>query len=190
VRNPPRTDTSTPRGARLERLQPIDSAPFREPSHRGFICLSIGLVWLLSLLPWRLWAYAPDLLLLVVVFWTLHEPRRVGLFTAFFLGLLMDVHDSTPMGVQALGYITAVYGTLALARRLRQFNALVQAVHMLLVLLLAKAVSHLSLAWLSTTWVGWTWAGAALLTAALWPLADLLLHMPQKRLDAATPGAV
>ena len=35
----------------------------------------------------------PDFLALVLVFWNVHQPRRVGVGVAFFFGLLMDVHQ-------------------------------------------------------------------------------------------------
>jgi len=178
-----------PRPSGLERLQPVDSAPFRQPSHPGFIWFTIGLTWLLSLLPWRLWEFAPNLLLLVIACWAVNEPLRVGLVTAFFFGILMDVHDGTHLGVQALGFLGAVYGALLLARRIRQFSAWVQALHLLPVFLLAETIRHLIQAWLTADWVGWDWAWSALLTAALWPLADMLLHMPQRRLDGTDHGS-
>jgi len=173
----------------LERLQPVDSAPFRQPSHAGFIWFTIVLTWLLSLLPWRSWELAPNLLLLVIACWAVNEPRHVGLFTAFFFGILMDVHDGTRLGVQALSFLITVYGTLTLARRIRRFHAWVQAVHLLPVFLLAEAVRRFVQAWLFADWAGWAWAGAMLLTVALWPLADMLLHIPQRRMDDADHGS-
>jgi len=161
----------------------VDSAPFRQPSHAGFIWFTIGLTWLLSLLPWRVWEAAPNLLLLVIACWAVNEPRRVGLSTAFLFGILMDVHDGSRLGVQALGYLIAVYGVLLLARRIRQFSAVVQAIHVLPVFILAEAVSRLAQAWLTAGWAGWDWVWSALATTALWPLADMLLHIPQRRLD-------
>jgi len=175
--------------SRLERLQPVDGAPFRQPSKPGFIWFTIGLTWLLSLLPWRLWEFAPNLLLLVIACWIVNEPRRVGLFTAFCFGILMDVHDGTPLGGQTLGFLLTVYGALLLTRRIRQFSPVVQAVHMLPVFLLAETISRLIRAWLSADWGGWQWVWAALLTAALWPLADFLLNMPQRRLHDADLGS-
>jgi len=178
-----------PRPSGLERLQPVDSAPFRQPSHPGFIWFTIGLTWLVSLLPWRSWEFAPNLLLLVIACWAVNEPRRVGLSTAFCFGILMDVHDGTRLGAQTLGFLVTVYGALLLARRIRQFSALAQAVHVLPVFMLAEAMSRLIRAWLSADWAGWQWAWATLLTVALWPLIDVLLHMPQRRLDDAEPGS-
>jgi len=171
----------------LERLRPVDSAPFRQPAHAVLVWGTIAFTWLLSLLPWRLWEFAPNLLLLVITCWAVNEPARVGLFTAFFFGLLMDVHDGTRLGVQGLSYIITVFGALLLARRIRHFSSVVQAVHMLPVFLLAEAIQRLAQSWLSAEWGGWAWTWSALLTAALWPLVDLLLHI--RRLDDRVPDA-
>ncbi|MEO6960121.1 MAG: rod shape-determining protein MreD [Burkholderiaceae bacterium] len=169
---------------------PIDVAPFKQPSNLGFIWCTIVLVWLISLLPWRLWQPAPDLLLLVIAFWCVNEPRRIGMLTAFVFGLLMDVHDAGLLGAQALTYTLVAYGAVTLTRRLLRFDVVVQAIHMLPVFIGAQIVSHLVHAWLVSEWAGWQWLWSALFTVALWPLADVLLHMPQRRLDEANPGSV
>src|SRR5690606_502934 len=74
-----------------------------------FVWGSIILVFLLSLLPWRLMDMAPDLLMLVLAFWAVHENRRVGMVSGFILGLLLDVHDGGPLGQHALTYVLVCY---------------------------------------------------------------------------------
>lgn len=178
------------RHSSLGSLMPIDTTPFKQPSNLWFIWCTIVLVWLVSLLPWRLWQPAPDLLLLVIAFWCVNEPRRVGMLTAFVFGLLMDVHDAGLLGAQALTYTLVAYGAVTLTRRLLRFDVVVQAIHMLPVFIGAQIASHLVHAWLVSEWAGWQWLWSALFTVALWPLADVLLHMPQRRLDEANPGSV
>lgn len=171
------------KGRGLSSLAPIDAKPFSVAAHPGFIWLTIVLVWMFSLLSWRSWEPAPDLLLLVVAYWCLNAPGRVGMVTAFVFGLLMDVHDGSLLGVHALTYTLAAYGTLALSRRMRHFNPVVQCVHMLPVFVVAKSASRLMEAWLAGEWLGWGWLWSALLMALLWPLVDVLLQMPQRRHD-------
>jgi len=186
--SPGRSGRPVQRRSSLSKLEPIDAAPFRRPSGWLFIWSTILLVWLISLLPWRLWHPAPDLLLLVILFWCLNEPGRIGLTTAFVFGLLMDVHDAGLLGEQALNYTLAAYGTIALSRRLQHFNALVQAVHILPVIVASEAVTRIAHAWLAGEWTDWTWVWSALFTAALWPLVDILLHLPQRRQDEIDAG--
>lgn len=174
----------------LSSLQPIDTAPFKRPSSLWFIWFTILLMWLVSLLPWRLWSSAPDLLLLVIAFWAVHEPQRVTMLTAFVFGLLMDVHDAGLLGGHALTYVMVSYGAVALHRRLTRFNAVVQAIHMLPVFLVAATLGNVVYAWLSGEWAGWHWLWSTLMTVALWPLAEFLLHLPQRRLDEADAGSV
>jgi rod shape-determining protein MreD len=52
-------------------------------------------------------AWLPDLLALVLVFWSVHQPLRVGVGAAFVFGLLMDVHQAALLGQHALAYTGA-----------------------------------------------------------------------------------
>lgn len=174
----------------LSSLQPIDSAPFKRPSHPLFVWGTLLLVWLISFLPWRLWQPSPDILLLVIAFWCLNEPQRVSMLTAFVFGLLMDVHDAGLLGEKALTYTLVAYGAIALARRLQRFGAVIQAIHLLPVFVFSEAASRLMHAWLAGEWAGWQWLWSSLLTVLLWPIVDVLLHMPQRRLDAVDSGSV
>ncbi len=174
----------------LTNLVPVDAAPFKRPSSLFFVWSTILVVWLVSLLPWRNWALVPDVLMLVIVFWSLHEPHRVSMLTAFVFGLLMDVHDAGLLGAQALAYVLVVYGTLVLSRRILRFNVVVQAIHLLPVFVLGPGLARLIHAWLMGSWAGWDWLWSALLTLLLWPLADVLLLMPQRRLDEADASTV
>lgn len=143
---------------------------------------SITVFFLLSLLPWRLMPMAPDLLMLVVVFWAVHEPRRVGMFTGFVLGLLIDVHDAGPLGQYALTYVLACYGAVVLQRRLLRFNLWRQALHMVPVFVLARVVTVLLSALVSGTWPGEAWLIGLALICALWVPIGWLLLLPGNRL--------
>lgn len=185
----PAAAPSAIRRSSLSSLEPIDSAPFRRPSSPVFVWISLLLVWLISLLPWRAWPTAPDLLLLVIVFWALNERRLVGMTVAFVFGLLMDVHDVGLLGAHVLAYVLATYGAILLHKRLQLFGSVVQAVHMLPVFVVSVMLSRLLQSWLMGDWPGWDWLWSALITAALWPVADILLHLPQRREDEINSGS-
>lgn len=159
------------------------------PARGAFVWTTLIVVWLASMLPWRLWSAAPDVMALVLAYWGAYESRRVGLVTAFVFGILLDVHDTALLGGHALTYVLAVYGAQFLQRRLQRFDLLGQAVHMLPVFLVAPLCTHLVIAWLGGYWPGWTWMLGALITAALWPVAGWVLQLPQRRLDDAESSA-
>lgn len=171
------------RRSSLTALQPIDSAPFKSPSGVFFVWFTLILMWLISLLPWRVWPIVPDVLLLVLAFWALHEPRKVNMLAGFVFGLLLDVHDGGLLGEQALAYTLVIYGVLLLSRRILRFNVVIQAIHLVPVFVVGPALARFAHAWVAGEWAGWAWLWSALLTVALWPLADVLLLIPQRRLD-------
>ncbi len=163
--------------------RPVGPNPIDHASSLFFVWMTLLGVWLLSLLPWRTWPMSPDLLLLVIVFWSLHDSRRVGLLIAFVFGLVMDVHDVGPLGLQALTYTLTVFGAQSLQRRLLRFELVSQALHLLPLFVVIKALGALLGAFLVSAWPGWSWSIGALLSAALWPLVAWVLLLPQHRLQ-------
>ena len=83
----------------------------------------------------------PDLLALVLVFWNVHQPRRVGVGVAFVFGLLMDVHDGAVLGQHALAYTLLSFFAITIHRRLLWFTVPSQAVQILPLFVAAHAVS-------------------------------------------------
>ena len=77
--------------------------PLLLPANPKFIAMSFVLALLLHMWLGLLgWYWLPDVLAIVMVFWTVHQPRRVGLVLAFLLGLALDVHESALLGQNAL----------------------------------------------------------------------------------------
>ena len=78
------------------------------PANPLFIWSSLILALALNMLQnmglWGRAAWVPDILALVLVFWSVHQPQRVGIGTAFFFGICMDVHQSALLGQHALAY--------------------------------------------------------------------------------------
>jgi len=175
-----RSRAAAPPVPRPRSVQPDDLAG---PAQPGFIWLTIIITWLASLLPWRLLPFAPELLLLVIAFWAVNEPNRIGMSVAFVFGLLMDVHDAGALGEHALAYTLTAYGGLRLHRRLVRFNVWGQAVHMLPVFVAAHLLATALHAWMFGAWPGWNGLAAISVTAVLWPLVGWLLQLPQRAHD-------
>ena len=71
-------------------IMPRGSNQLLLPVNPFFIALTLLLALGLNLLPFGRYPARPDMLALVLVFWNVHQPRRVGVGVAFFFGLLMD----------------------------------------------------------------------------------------------------
>jgi rod shape-determining protein MreD len=151
------------------------------PARPWFIALSLLLALLASLLPLGRTPWMPDWLALVLVFWSVHQPRRVGVFTAFVLGLVMDVQQAALLGQHALAYALLSFGAVALHRRLRWFELPGQVLHVLPLFLLGQLVMLLVGLAAGGLFPGWTLWLAPLAQTLLWPLATLTLLAPQRR---------
>lgn len=151
------------------------------PAKPLFIALTLALAFCSNLLPMGQMPAAPDLLALVLVFWNVHQPRRVGVGVAFLLGLLVDVNDGAVLGQHALAYTLLSYLAIAVHRRLLWFRLLEQALQILPLFVVAMLVSLASRMAVGGNFPGWTLVLSPLLEAALWPLATLLLLAPQRR---------
>ena len=112
------------------------------PSSWRRILGTLTLAVLLEQLPWSGWALVarPDFVLVGVLFWTLHQPARIGFGTAFFLGLLADFQDGAVFGQHAIAYVIGVYLVLYLRLRLLQFDPHRQAAQMFPILLGVQTV--------------------------------------------------
>jgi rod shape-determining protein MreD len=123
----------------------------------------------------------PDFVALVLVFWNVHQPLRVGVGLAFLFGLAMDVHAGAVLGQHALAYTLLSFFAITVHRRLLWFPVLAQAVQVLPLLAAAHGVSLLVRLAAGGMWPGWGMALAPLFEALLWPLACWLLLAPQRR---------
>jgi rod shape-determining protein MreD len=155
--------------------------------HRRVLWFPLGaqalhvLALLLNLLPAGPTPGVPDFLALALVFWNVHQPRRVGIGAAFVAGLLMDVHDGALFGEHALAYTLLAYGAITLHRRMLWFPLGAQALHVLALLLLAQAVSLVVRLWVGGSFPGWGYFLASATGAVLWPLVSWVLLAPQRR---------
>ena len=146
-----------------------------------FIFFSLACAFLLNLLPWGHVVGMPDFVALVLVFWGVHQPRRVGIGMAFFMGLLMDVHDASLLGENALAYTLLSYFAIMLHRRVLWFPIMTQAMHVFPLLLLTQAIQMMVRFLVSGKFPGWFYFAESVAAVALWPLVTWLLLAPQRR---------
>ena len=132
-------------------------------------------------------AWAPDLLAIVLIFWTVHQTNRVGIGAAFIFGLLMDVHQGSLMGQHALAYIILSYFAITIHRRMLWFGLPGQALQILPLFVLAHLVAWVLRLLAGGAAPGWDLVLAPVFQYLLWPLVSLLLFAPQHR--APNPDA-
>lgn len=156
--------------------------PLMLPVNPRFVLLSLLLALALQMgLGLTHQAWLPDVLALTLAFWSVHQPRLVGMGTAFVLGLAIDVHESALLGQNALAYVLLSWFTLLFYRRLQGFSALQQALQVGPIFVLSAASEWLVRALVGDGAPAWSQGLSPVLQALLWPLANLLLLAPQRR---------
>jgi rod shape-determining protein MreD len=152
-----------------------------QPASRAFIAFSILIAFVLNILPWGRVYGVPDFLALVLVFWNIHQPRKVGIGISFLVGLLMDVHASALLGERALAYALLSHGAMAKHRRVPWFRLGGQMLHVFPLFLAAQLVVVAVRMAVGGPFPGLGYFLQSVSCTLLWPLADVLLMVPQRR---------
>lgn len=146
-----------------------------------FMWASLFAALVLNMVPVGRPAWTPDFLALAIVFWSVHQPMRIGIGVAFAFGLAMDVHQSAMLGQHALSYTTLGYFAIAIHRRLLWYPVVSQALQVLPLFALSHLI-ELGIRMIGGgAFPGWNLLVSPVLESALWPLASLLLLAPQRR---------
>ena len=110
------------------------------PASSKFIAFTLFAGLTLNLLPWHglLLLIRPDFVALILLYWCINQPHKIGLGTAWFFGLLMDVADGSLFGQHALAYTLITFSALILHRRVLMFPLWPQAIHIFPILVLLQ----------------------------------------------------
>jgi rod shape-determining protein MreD len=149
------------------------------PARSWFIALTLILALLANMLPTAYWPGIPDWVALVLCFWCIREPRRVGMGWAFVLGLAMDVADGAVLGQHCFAYVLLAYAAASLSRRILWFPLVQQALQVLPLLIGAQAVQMLMRMVAGGDFPGWGYLIGPLIAALLWIPGTFLLLLPQ-----------
>ena len=147
------------------------------------IFLSFFIAYLLAIVPFPDWAmnYRPEWVPMVLIYWVMALPYRIGIGSAWVVGLLMDILEGSILGLNALSLVVLAYITLSLHLRLRMFSSLQQSGLVLALVGLNLMMCH----WLQIV-TGQTVASnllflmAALTSAVIWPSLFHLLRQTRR----------
>jgi len=126
-------------------------------------------------------AWTPDFLALLLVFWSIHQPLRVGIGTAFVFGILLDVHQGAMLGQHALAYTALSFLSIAIHRRLLWFSVPSQAFQVLPLFAAAHAIELIARMLAGGAFPGFLVLLAPALESLLWPVVSVLLLLPQRK---------
>ncbi|MFO8156507.1 MAG: rod shape-determining protein MreD [Pseudomonadota bacterium] len=157
--------------------------PRTRSSGNGLIAITLVVGLLLTLMPLPQWLAVarPEWLLLVLIYWNMAIPGRIGVGIAWVVGLFQDVAVGALLGQHALAFALVAYLVMRLHQRLRLYTIWQQAVAVLVLV----ALNLLILSWIRGV-VGepavslWFWA-PAVTSMLIWPLMFVLLRALRRR---------
>ena len=122
----------------------------------------------------------PDFVALVVLYWCIQQPRKVGFTVAFSLGLVMDVAEGSLFGQHALAYSVLAFAGLVLHRRVQNFTVQGQMLHVIVILLVNDTIVLVVRMLASGPFPGLYYFAGSVVGAALWPALVYLFKLPQR----------
>ena len=155
--------------------------PLLLPANPLFIWGSLFAALMINMIPLGRTAWMPDMLALALVFWSVHQPLRVGVGAAFVFGLAMDVQQAALLGQHALAYTALSFFAITIHRRLLWFTVPSQAVQVFPLFAAAHAISLAIRMIAGGVFPGWEIVLAPVLEAVLWPVVSVVLLAPQRR---------
>jgi len=153
-----------------------------KPVKRRFITLTFALALLMELLPLPIGStrWLPDFVGLLLLYWAINQPSRIGIGMGFLIGLIVDVSTNSLFGQHALAYSVTTYLILLRQRQLVMFNLGQQALVVLTMMLANQLIMALIRMALGSAFVGAGYFLPPLMGALLWPLLTKLLLLPYR----------
>lgn len=156
---------------------------YEEASGSRYILISLIIAMALTILPLpdSIAGYRPEWVALVLLYWIMALPHRVGINIAWLLGICLDVLKGALLGQHALAMTVLAFLMLNLSLRIRVYPFWQQSVMVGMMLF----VYHALLLWIydMTGTVEFTWAywSPVLLGALLWPWIFIMLRDLRRR---------
>lgn len=156
----------------------------RRGTRTMIVSFIVAFVLSIVVLPAWLESFRPLWVLLVVIYWALYLDNSVGVISAWFLGLLLDLLNSSLLGEHAIGMALVAFLVLQMQRQLQMFPMWQQmaAVFIFSILylgfifcaqVLISQAPHYGMFWIP-----------AVVTALIWPWVAAMLHTRQQRFEA------
>ena len=150
------------------------------------IFFSFFVAYLLAIVPFPEWAmnYRPEWVPMVLIYWVMALPYRLGIGSAWCAGLLLDILEGSTLGLNAISLVILAYVTLSLHQRMRMFTSLQQSGFIFVLVGLNLMLCHwLQIVTGQTINVSLLFLMAALTSAIIWPSLFQLLRQIRRSFD-------
>lgn len=152
--------------------------------HGGrIIILSFIIALMLTAMPLPDWAinWRPAWVAMVLIYWCMAIPHRVGIGIGWMLGILLDVLQGTLFGQNAIGLAVLAYFTIKSHQRIRMFPLTQQAILICLMVLVYQVITLWIRGIMGLPPESWTYWMPAFTSMVLWPWLFIILRDIRRR---------
>ncbi|MBS9402045.1 rod shape-determining protein MreD [Halomonas sp. TRM85114] len=129
---------------------------------------------------WQIWR--PDWLGLMLIYWCMKAPYRVGVLHGFVLGILIDLLEGAPLGQNALTLSLLAFLCALVYPRFRAYSLVQQAVLIFVLLGIVQLVEQWLRTLLGPFSIHLSFLLPSLIGALLWPWLTTLFEELGRRL--------
>ena len=142
------------------------------------IIISLLIAFLLTALPLPAWAnpWRPAWVAMVLIYWCMALPGRVGIGTAWCLGLFLDVQQSALLGQNALILALVAYFILQIHKRFRIFPLVQQSFLIGFIIIFYLLIASWITGIMGLAPQTWTYWAPVLSSMVLWPWLFVILR--------------
>jgi rod shape-determining protein MreD len=142
------------------------------------IVASFVVAFMLAAVPLPEWiiAWRPAWVALVLIYWCLAIPERVGVLSGWIIGLLLDVLHGSLLGQHALGLALVAYIAVIYHQRIRVYPLFRQALVIGSILFIYSLAMLIFYNLLGSMPYGYDYLFGALSSAILWPWIFIILR--------------
>lgn len=113
--------------------------------------------------------YRPDWLLLILCYWTMALPNRVGIGATALCGVVLDVLYGTALGVHSFAMVIPVYLVAANYQRFRNYSVVQQAIMIFILSMLYHMLVYWLQYWLTGVQFRFDFLWPVITSVFLWP---------------------
>ena len=139
---------------------------------------SLVVALILMILPLPDWAqmYRPNWIALVLIYWSMALPKRVGLWFAFFSGIILDTSLGTLLGQHTLALVLIIAINMNFYQRIRVLALAQQAIYVFVLLLINQVVVAWVEGFLGRSTPLLAFFGAPFVGMLIWPWVFVVLR--------------
>lgn len=147
------------------------------------IAVSFVVAFMLTAIPLPEWAlpWRPAWIAMVLIYWCIALPERIGVLAGWGIGLVLDVMHGSILGQHAFGLAFVAYVAVQYHKRLRVFPLAQQTVFVGALVFLYLTMMLWIYNMLGSVRYGITYVFAAVTSALLWPWVFVVLRDVRRR---------